>query len=112
MGGIPGKGKAERTILYSITNGVVLGRFLQYWYISSLRIGKPIETVIMFVFELPFDCHPSSMADWQYNYKECHFRLAFLWVHTKMRKDTKRHEKTRKDSKRQDTIHIDKICFI
>ena len=23
----PGKGKAERTIFYSITNGVVLGRF-------------------------------------------------------------------------------------
>ena len=48
---ILGKGKAERTILYSITNGVVLGRFWQYWYISSLRIGVPIEIVIiMFTF--------------------------------------------------------------
>ena len=40
-----GKGKAENTIL-----GLVLGHYLHFWYISSLRFGVPIEIVIMVPF--------------------------------------------------------------
>ena len=43
-------GEAGHVLLYSIIPGLVLGYYLQFWYISSLRFGVPIEIVIMFPF--------------------------------------------------------------